>query len=164
MEGAQVEVGTTLRNLWPWSCRRGWWLGLGSSSGGAEDPLGLEAAELAGGSHVLECGLEIRGHYSISRRFLLGWGPWSRFGGREGFDMFWVTTSPAFWTQSLLPCPNSPQTALGGIQRLASRMFIRERSWEGRRDGQREKLSCVTVLRTAKPQSTLDPEGPLELS
>lgn len=58
--------------------------------------------------------MEIRGHYSISRRFLLGWGPWSRFGGREGFDMFWVTTSPAFWTQSLLPCPNSPQTALGG--------------------------------------------------
>lgn len=50
------------------------------------------------------------------------------------------------------------------VQRLASRMFIRERSWEGRRDGQREKLSCVTVLRTAKPQSTLDPEGPLELS
>ena len=42
MEGAQVEVGTTLRSLGPRSCRGECWLGLGAGSGGAEAPWGWE--------------------------------------------------------------------------------------------------------------------------
>lgn len=45
-------------------------------------------------------------------------------------------------------------------------VLIRERSWEGSRNGQREKLSCTAVLTTAiaKILSTLAPSWPFRVA